>query len=52
MKQKKLKIDLNKQDIPEEIKAFIVEQSKLIEKLKNRLNDLEKENIELKKNFS
>ena len=52
MKRKKLKIDLNKSDIPEEIKDFIIEQSKIIEKLNTKLKELEKENKELKKNFS
>lgn len=52
MKRKKLKIDLNKQDIPEEIKDFIIEQSKIIEKLNAELKKLGNENIELKKNFN
>jgi len=52
MKQKKLKINLNKFDIPKEIKDFIVEQSIIIEKLNIRIKELEKEVIELKKNFN
>lgn len=52
MKRKKLNINLSKNDLPQEIKDFIIEQSKVIDKLNNRIKELEKENKELKKNFS
>lgn len=66
MKRKKLKIDLSKKDIPEEIKDFILEQTRIIEMLNTENKRLQKEQNalkeeqksmlkeikELKKNFS
>ncbi len=49
MRRKKLKIDLSKNDISQEIKNFILEQSKIIEKLKTELKELKKKNKNLKR---